>query len=100
MVIRQSGEGRRRWLPVLICWGKAPTTLAALDRRQRSKACRDDVAVAVRVAWGPRDEGLVVYRSLATPALRSFLGHQTGARFLVGAFTRSGDVRPILKVDA
>jgi hypothetical protein len=51
------------------------------------------------VAWGPGSEGLVVYRSLAPPALRNFLGHQTGARFLVGSFTKSGDVRPILKLD-
>jgi hypothetical protein len=98
VVIRQGGEGRRRWLPTLICWGKAPTTWRPLTVAQRSKACRGDVAAAVRVAWGPRNEGLVVYRSLASPTLRSFLGHQTSSRFLVGAFTRSGEIRPILKV--
>ena len=100
VVVRQSGEGRRRWLPVLICWGRAPTTWRALTVSHRSKACRGDVAVAARVAWGSNDEGLVVYRSLGPPELRAFLGHQTKARFLVGAFTRAGDVRPILKVDA
>ena len=99
VVIRQVGEGRRRWLPVLVCWGKAPTTWRPLTVSYRSKANRPDEAVAARVAWGSSDEGLVVYRSLGPPALRSFLGHQTGARFLVGAFTRSGDIRPILKVD-
>ncbi len=99
VVIRQAVEGRRRWLPILICWGKPPTTWRSLTVAYRSKTCRGDVAVAARVAWGRRDEGLVVYRSLGPPALRSFLGHQTGARFLVGAFTRSGDVRPILKVE-
>ena len=99
VVIRQVGEGRRRWLPALICWGKAPTTWRPLTVSYRSKASRADEAVATRVAWGPSDEGLVVYRSLASPALRSFLGHQTGARFLVGSFNRSGDVRPILKLD-
>jgi hypothetical protein len=100
VVIRQVGEGRRRWLPVLICWGKAPTTWRPLTVAFRSKICRGDSASAVRVAWGPRDEGLVIYRSLASPALRSFLGHQSSSRFLVGGFTRSGEVRAILKVDA
>ena len=99
VVIRQSGEARRRWIPVLIGWGKPPSTWRALTVAARSKACPASEAVAYRVAWGPRDEGLVVYRSLEPPALRSFLGHQTNARSLVGAFTRSGDVRPILKVD-
>lgn len=99
VVIRQVGEGRRRWLPVLVCWGKAPTNWRPLTVAFRSKACRADVAFAARVAWGPRDEGLAIYRSLAAPALRSFLGHQTAARFLVGAFTREGDVRPIVKLD-
>ena len=100
VVVRRAGEGRRRWLPVLICWGKPPTTWRPLTVSQRSRACREDVAFAARVAWGPSDEGLVVYRSLGPSAPRSFLGHQTAARFLVGTFTRSGDVRPILKVDS
>ncbi len=100
VVIRQVGEGQRRWLPVVICWGKSPTTWRPLTVAYRSKATRPDEAVAARLAWGPSDEGLVVYRSLAEPALRSFLGLQTGARFLVGSFTRSGDVRPILKIDS
>jgi hypothetical protein len=99
LVLRQAGAGRSRWLALLICWGKAPSTWRPATVAYRSRACRGGVAVATRVAWGPRDEGLVVYRSLAKPALRSFLGHQTGARFLIGAFDRSGDVRPILKVD-
>jgi hypothetical protein len=98
VVIRQVIGGRRLWLPTLICWGKPPTTWRPLTVAKQGKTCREDAAVAFRVSWGPRSEGLVVYRSLAAPALRSFIGHQTGARFLVGAFTRSGEVRPILKV--
>jgi hypothetical protein len=98
VVIRQAGEGRRRWVSALICWGKPPTTWRSLTVAERSKACKEDVASAVRVAWGPNDEGLVIYRSLAAPALRSFLGHQTNARILIGGFGRTGEVRPILKV--
>ena len=97
--IRQQCAGmRRRWLAVLVGWGKPPESWRPLTVAERSKGCRGDVAVAARVAWGPRSDGLVVYRSLGKPALRSFLGHQTSARYLVGSFDRSGEVRPILKV--
>ena len=96
-----------RWLigcalgfALLIAWGKPPTLWRTLTVASKSKACRPDVASAVRVGWGSGAEGLVVYRSLAPAALRNFLGHQTGARFLVGTFSKSGDVRPILKLDA
>ncbi len=99
VVIRQVDDGRRRWLPALLCWGKAPTTWRLATVAHRSKASRPDEAVAARVAWGASDDGLVVYRSLGPAALRSFLGHQTGARFLVGSFDRAGEVRPILKLD-
>ena len=50
------------------------------------------------MTWG-RDETLVVYRSLARPGLRAFLGHQTRARFLVGLFTAEGEVEPLVKVE-
>ncbi len=99
VVVRQTGEGRRRWVPLLVAWEKPPTLWRPLTVASESKACGPDVAAAARVAWGPGDEGLVVYRSLASPELRNFLGHQTAARFLVGSFTRSGDIRPILKID-
>jgi len=100
VVLRQSGEGRRRWLPLLVAWGKAPTAWRALTVAHRSEACRPEVAFATRVAWGPADDGLVVYRSLGPAALRCFLGHQTPARFLVGGFQASGEVKPYLRVDA
>jgi hypothetical protein len=65
---------------------------------EKSRACPPDVAFAARVTWG-RDETLVIYRSLARPALRSFLGHQTRARFLIGLFSDEGDVEPLVKVE-
>lgn len=98
VVIRQAGGGRRSWVSALICWGRPPSGWRHLTVAERSKACRPDLAVASRVSWGHRLEGLVIYRSLGPPGLRSFLGHQTGGRFLVGGFGASGDVRPILKV--
>ncbi|HWE40180.1 MAG TPA: hypothetical protein VG406_26750 [Isosphaeraceae bacterium] len=102
LVLRQKAQGRRCWLPWLVSWGadrnRRTTRWRTLTVAERSKACPPDVAFAARIAWGD-GESLVVYRSLARPALRSFLGHQTGARFLVGLFTWAGDVHPLLTVE-
>ncbi len=100
--LRQAREGRRAWLPLLVSWEPARHRKAVrwrpLTVSEKSKVTPPDVASAVLVAWG-RDEMLVIYRSLARPALRAFLGYQTRARFLVALFTREGDVEPIVKVD-
>ncbi|WP_435015547.1 hypothetical protein TA3x_003088 [Tundrisphaera sp. TA3] len=99
MVLHPGSSGRRAWLPLLVSWGKAPTSWRALTVTEKSRICPPHVAVGYRVAWGPADEQLLIYRSLAPAAPRAVLGHQTRARFLIGVFTRSGDVRPILKLD-
>jgi hypothetical protein len=100
VVIRQVASARRNWLPVLLTWDKPPTSWRPLTIASRSKEVNPDQAVAFRVAWGVRDPSLVLYRSLGPATLRSFLGHQTNARFLIGTFTRSGEVATILKVEA
>jgi hypothetical protein len=41
---------------------------------------------------------LLIYRSLAKPASRSFLGYHTSSRFFVGRFDAEGDVTPILQI--
>lgn len=101
LVLRQSSPEKRRWLPWLVSWAagrnRRPTRWRALTVAERSRPCPPDVAFAARIAWGD-GESLVVYRSLARPAPRSFLGHQTGARFLVGLFTWAGDVHPLLTI--
>jgi hypothetical protein len=100
--LRQARDGRRAWLPLLVSWEPARHRKGVrwkpLTVSERSKVTPPDVASAVLVAWG-RDEMLVIYRSLARPALRAFLGHQTGARFLVALFTRDGELEPIVKVE-
>ena len=98
VVIRQSSPGRRRWLPILVCWDRGPASWRMLTVGAKSKACPADLAIAAKVAWAS-GQGLVIYRSLGPPDLRTFLGHQTRARFFVGSYDASGDVRPILKVD-
>jgi hypothetical protein len=102
LVLRQPFAGKRGWLPLLISWesGRNRKTLVwrPLTVSEGSKICAAETAVAYRVAWG-RDESLVIYRSLARPVPRSFLGHKTIARFLIGLFTKEGNVEPILTVE-
>lgn len=102
LALRQADAGRRRWRPLLVSWEGLRNRKAVVWRTvtvaEKSKACEPGVAFAARAAWG-LDEGIVLYRSLAKPGLRSFLGHQTRARFLLGGFNRSGDVEPWLTVE-
>ena len=91
--------GRRRWLPIVVAWGRPPTHWRPLTVTERSIICPPEVAFGARIAWGPGEEGLVIYRSLARPALRVVLGHQTKARFLVGRFTAEGNVVPLVTLD-
>ena len=101
VLLKAMGSGRRSWLPVLLSWdasrNRRPTNWCRLTVAERSRVCPPEVAFAARVGWG-RGDGLVVYRSLERPALRSFLGHQTRARFLLGVFTRDGNVTPLVTV--
>ncbi len=102
VVLRQSARGRRSWLPLVVSWdperNRKPAHWRTLTVSEKSKVCPPDVAFAARLSWG-RDETLLVYRSLARPALRAFLGHQTRARFLIARFTSDGKVEPIVKLD-
>jgi hypothetical protein len=100
--LSQRHEGRRGWLPLLASWdplrNRRTIHWRTLTVAENSRTCPAEAAFAARVTWG-RGETLLIYRSLAAPALRSFLGHQTRARFLVALFTKEGNVVPILKVD-
>jgi hypothetical protein len=98
----QPCPGRRCWLPLLVSWDPLRNRQAihwrVLTVSEQSRVCPPDRAFAARVTWGRR-ETLVIYRSLAPPALRAFLGHQTRARFLVALFDRDGTVTPIVALD-
>ena len=99
LVLSQPSAAPRSWLPILVTWtGRGPTSWRSLTVAEKSAACPPGVAFAARVSFGKGD-GLVVYRSLGTPALRSFLGHQTNARFLVGTFDEDGNVKVLLRLD-
>jgi hypothetical protein len=90
---------RRCWLPLLVSWDPArhrkPLQWRVLTVSERSRVSAPDRAFAVRVSWG-QNETYLIYRSLATPAPRAFLGHQTRARFLFAQFDSDGEVKPIV----
>jgi hypothetical protein len=102
LVLSQSPAGRRSWLPLLVSWDAArnrkTSSWRVLTVTERFKAVPPERAFAARVSWG-RHESYVIYRSLAPPASRAFLGYRTHARFLIGLFTSDGNVTPIVKID-
>ena len=102
LVLKQASAGRRSWLPLLVSWDAKRHRNAVhwrvLSVSEKSQNVPPERAFAARVSWG-KNETYIIYRSLAKPAPRAFLGHQTTARFLVGRFNREGVVEPILTVD-
>jgi hypothetical protein len=100
--LRIVAPGRRCWLPLLVSWDpvrhRKRLSWRVLTVVEKSKICPADVAVAVRVSWG-RAETYVIYRSLARPALRSFLGFQSKAKLFFGQFDQDGMVKPLVSVD-
>jgi hypothetical protein len=102
LVLTQAGTGRRTWLPLLVSWDmtrhRKRLHWRVLTVSERSRIVGPDRAVAVRVSWGRR-ETYVIYRSLASPAPRVFLGHRSEHQLLVGRFTEKGLVEPIFEVE-
>jgi hypothetical protein len=102
LILSQTPVGRRCWLPLLVSWdnerNRKTLSWRVLTVSERSRPVSPDRAFAIRVSWG-RSETFVVYRSFGTPARRTFLGHQTTARFLIADFTEDGDLKPILTVE-
>jgi hypothetical protein len=102
LVLNQAVSGVRCWLPLLVSWDANRNRKALhwrlLSVSEKSRNVPADRAWAVRVSWG-RNENYLIYRSLAEPATRAFLGHQTTARFLVGLFHSDGTVEPIMSVE-
>ena len=75
-----------------------PGALALLTVTERSRRIPAEAAFACRIAWGTA-ESLLIYRSLAAPERRAFLGYQTTCRLFMGLFTAKGDVEPILEIE-
>jgi hypothetical protein len=105
IVLRQAAPAgsRRVWRALLVSWEprrlRQTVHWRTLTVSQHSKACDPEVAFGSRITWG-RDETLLIYRSLAPPAIRSCLGLQTKDRFLIGLFSKDGEVDPLVQVEA
>jgi hypothetical protein len=101
--LRREPGAARAWLPLLLSWDPTRDRRALAWRRltvsERDRRCPPDRAFAARVVLGGGEDALVVYRSLAEPAPRAFLGHPTTARFLIGRFNARGDVVPLVTLD-
>jgi hypothetical protein len=102
VVLRHNSNESRLWMPLLISWApgrnRKDVRWRVLTVSEKSRAVPQSVAFAVRVSWGLNDT-IVIYRSLARPGLRAFLGHHTRSQFLIAEFSRQGDIYPLLEVE-
>ena len=100
--LQQSSQLKRSWLPLLASWEPQRNRKTVRWRRltvtERGEICPPSTAIAYRISWG-RDETLVIYRSLARPTLRAFLGHQSRSRFFIGLFDQNGNTKSILSLE-
>jgi hypothetical protein len=98
-----ASDDRPGWQPIFLILDPRLAARTPLVRpltiTEDRRILPNDVASAYRIAWPGQTESLVVYRGRAAAGKRSFLGHQTEARFLVGAFSRKGDLTPIIQLD-
>jgi hypothetical protein len=103
IVLTQAIPEQRGWLPLLFSWhpkrDRRPAQWRQLTVTQDRKTCGPGIAFAVRAGWKDEPYSFVIYRSLAAPASRCFLGHQTDARMLIGLFSPDGEVEPIVTLD-
>lgn len=100
LVLGLANPGRAVWVPWLVVWDPKRTrrrpVVRPLTVTSRTRPCAPEQAQAFRVGWGQGLDSLVFYRSLGRPDLRTFLGEQTSARFLLGRFNTSGQFSPLL----
>lgn len=97
----QTAKGARLscplWLDLRPRRTTKPRTWRRLTVAESLEVCPNDRAVAYRVQVG--DAQWLVYRSLAPPANRTFLGQNTACEMLVGRFLRTGELDELLEVD-
>ena len=93
-------RGRGLFAPLFIDFDPARRSKAltwrSLTVAESLHTVASDVAVAFRIQIGK--EQWAIYRSIAKPANRTFLGQNLTCEFLVGQFDTEGDVEPIIEV--
>ena len=93
-------ESRGLYAPLLFSLGRRsadkPSTWRRLTVAERLAVAPEDTAVAFRAQVGGRQ--WLLYRSLAKPANRTFLGQNYSTEFLFGEFTLDGKVREYVEI--
>jgi len=100
--LHQVTHGRAIYAPLLLDWSPKRSRVAAdwrsLTVSEELAIVRPDVAAGHRLRLGEKQ--WLVYRSLLpSHEARAVLGHQTRSETVIGWFTTSGDVRPIMQVE-
>lgn len=100
--LHQIAYGRAIYAPLLFDWSPKRNRVAAdwrtLTVTEELECVRLDIAAGHRLRLGDRQ--WLVYHSLSkSPEPRAVLGHQTRNETVIGWFTPSGDVRPIMTVE-
>jgi hypothetical protein len=99
--LRQSALGSGLYAPLWVDLDpqrkRWPRTWRQLTVASERDILPPDAAVAYRVQIGTQQ--WVVYRSLAPPAARTFLGQHLASEFLVGRFATDGSVENLVEVE-
>lgn len=101
--LRHAAAGAALYAPVLLDWHPRRQRVAAdwrsLTVSENCQAVGSDRAAGCRLRMGKFQ--LLIYRSLApTDEARAVLGHHTRYETVVGMFDSSGDVDPLVMVEA
>ena len=105
ITLNQSIHGRRLFAPLWIDLSgrrvrrhdRDPLTWRQLTVGEQRQIVPRDVAVAYRVQCG--EQQWVVYRSLAPPGNRTFLGVNLSTDFFVGRFASDGETDSIVEIE-
>ena len=93
-------RGRGLYAPLFIDFDPARKSKAltwrGLTIAESLHTVASDVAAAYRIQIGK--EQWAIYRSIAQPGNRTFLGQNLTCEFLVGQFDTAGEVEPIIEV--
>jgi hypothetical protein len=99
--LHQAIEGRRLFAPLFFDLDRGRfrkrLTWRQVTVAESLEIQPPDVAVGYRVAIGDRQ--WLVYRSLATPANRTLLGHNLATETLFARFDRKGQVESIIEIE-
>jgi hypothetical protein len=102
LALHQAAQGHGLFAPLFFDWSPKRSRVAAdwrtLTVTEEMAVVRPDTAAGHRLRLG--DKQWLIYHALAkSPEARAVLGHQTRNETVIGWFTPSGDVQPIMVVE-